>query len=119
VSALDTIELRGVRAYGRHGANPRERDYMQPLDLSLRLHVDLTAARHTDDLAATVDYADLHARVLRVVAEESYRLLERLGERILEETMRDERVASAEVTIAKPRLLAGATPAVTLRRTRG
>ena len=29
---MDVIELRGVRAYGKHGANPGERDRDQPFD---------------------------------------------------------------------------------------
>jgi dihydroneopterin aldolase len=115
----DVIELRDVRAYGRHGANPHERDHPQPVDLGLRLELDLSAARATDDLARTVDYAALHARIVRIVREESFALLERLGDRILADVMADERILAAEVTIAKPRLLGGATPVVTLRSVRG
>jgi dihydroneopterin aldolase len=114
VNARDAIELSGVRAYGRHGANPHERDHPQAFDLGLRLEVDLAAARRSDDLAETIDYAALHARILRIVRTESYALLERLGDHILGDIMRDERILAAELTIAKPRLLGGATPAVRL-----
>ena len=119
MSALDSIELRGIRAYGRHGADPGERDHAQAFDIDMLVELDLHAARATDELAETVDYAALHARIVGIVSGESYRLLERLGERILEDAMRDERVMRAEVTLAKPKLLAGATPLVTLRRSRG
>ena len=115
MSSFDSIELRDVRAYGRHGANVHERDHAQPFDLGLRLEVDLSAARGSDDLAQTIDYADLHARIVRIVRVESFALLERLGDVILADVMRDERILFAEVTIAKPRLLGGATPVVTLR----
>ncbi len=114
----DTIELRDVRAYGRHGANPHERDHPQPFDLGVRLEVDLSAARATDALAQTIDYAELHARIVRIVRSESFALLERLGDVILADVMRDERILKAEITIAKPRLLSGATPVVTLRAVR-
>ena len=114
----DRIELRDIRAYGRHGANPHERDHPQPFDLDLRLEVDLSAARATDELARTIDYAELHARIVRIVRSESFALLERLGDRILADVMRDERVVTADLSIAKPRLLAGATPVVTLRSVR-
>jgi len=116
---LDTIAVRGIRAYGKHGANPGERDFVQAFDVDLELEVDLTAARASDDLADTLDYAALHGLILRAVRERSYRLLERLGDEILSEILRDERIASACLTIAKPRLLGGATPAVTLRARRG
>ena len=115
----DAIELRDVRAYGRHGADPHERDHPQAFDLGLRLEVDLAAARATDDLSATVDYAALHARIVAIVRTESFALLERLGDVILTDVMRDQRILAAELTIAKPRLLAGATPVVRLRSIRG
>jgi dihydroneopterin aldolase len=115
---LDTIAVRGIRAYGKHGANPGERDFVQPFDLELELDVDLRAARASDELADTLDYAALHALIVRAVRERSYRLLERLGDVILAEILRDERIAAARLTIAKPMLLAGATPAVTVRARR-
>jgi dihydroneopterin aldolase len=114
----DAIAIRGIRAYGKHGANPGERDHVQPFDLDLDLDVDLTAARRSDALADTIDYAALHDRIVKLVETESFALLERLGEAILAAVMGDVRIASARVSIAKPRLLAGATPSVTLRTER-
>jgi len=114
----DRISLRNVRAYGKHGADPRERDHAQALDLDLELELDLSRARASDELSDTLDYAALHALVTRVVGQRSYLLLERLGDELLTEIMHDARVSAASVTIAKPELLAGATPSVTLHRRR-
>ncbi len=114
----DSIALRAIRAYGRHGANPGERDHVQPFEIEIEIEIDLGAARASDALGDTVDYAALHATVVRLVCERSYALLERLGDDILRELMRDERVRAARLTIGKPGLLAGATPSVTLRERR-
>jgi dihydroneopterin aldolase len=118
VSAQDAIELRGIRAWGRHGANPGEQDVAQPIDVDLVLELDLRAARASDALADTLDYAALHAQVVGVVARERCALLERLGELILDAVMADARVVRAHVALAKPALLDGATPVVRLRRER-
>jgi dihydroneopterin aldolase len=115
---LDRIEIRGIRAWGRHGANTGEQDVPQPLDIDLAFELDLSAARTSDALNDTVSYADVHARVVRIVARERCMLLERLGELILDGLMSDTRIARAHVSIAKPRLLGGATPVVTLHRER-
>lgn len=112
--ALESIALRGIRAWGRHGANAGEQDVPQPLDIELHLMVDVRAARTSDALSDTVDYAALHALVTRLVATERYRLLERLGESILSAVMLDQKIALASVTIAKPGLLDGATPSVSV-----
>ncbi len=37
MSARDTIEMRGIRAWGHHGANAGEQDVAQPLDVDLTL----------------------------------------------------------------------------------
>jgi dihydroneopterin aldolase len=116
--AFESIALRGIRAWGRHGANAGEQDVPQPLDIELNLMVDVRAARTSDALADTIDYAALHAQVVRLVATERYRLLERLGESILTAVMVDDKIALASVTIAKPGLLDGATPAVSLTKVR-
>ena len=112
------IAIRNIRASGRHGALPGERDEPQPFDLVVELDVDLSLARTRDDLADTVDYGSVHARVVALVAQRSFRLLERLGDEIVAELMGDPRVRSARVSIAKPRLLDGATPVVVLRSER-
>jgi dihydroneopterin aldolase len=114
----DGIALRGIRAYGRHGANPGERDFVQPFDLDLELDVDLSAPRASDALPDTIDYAALYARIVRLVETQSFALLERLGETILSAVMVDGRIAAARLSLAKPGLLAGATPCVTLRADR-
>jgi dihydroneopterin aldolase len=114
----DAIALRGIRAHGRHGANAGERDAAQPLDLDLELELDLSAARRSDDLRDTIDYDALHASVVDLVGRRSYRLLERLADEVAALVLADARVRAVSVTIAKPRLLAGATPSVTVRAAR-
>ncbi|HTV74340.1 MAG TPA: dihydroneopterin aldolase [Candidatus Acidoferrales bacterium] len=106
--------MRGIRAYGRHGADPGERDRAQAFDIDVELEADLTAARHSDALADTVDYAAVHERIVNIVEQTSFELLERLGEELLRMLLEDRRIAGARVTIGKPLLLHGATPSVTL-----
>lgn len=114
----DTIALRGIRAFGRHGANPGEKDVPQPFDVDVAIGVDLAAARRSDTLADTVDYAELHREIVRIIATTSYDLLERIAQDVLDLVFADRRVTYAEVSIGKPRLLAGATPVVTVRQSR-
>ncbi len=113
---MDRITLRGMRVFGRHGADPGERERPQPFDVELAIEYDAGPAARSDDLQAAVDYAALHARVTGIVATTSFALLERLAAEILEATFADARIARAEVSIAKPGILDGATATVTLAR---
>jgi dihydroneopterin aldolase len=110
----DHIALRGIRAFGRHGAEPGEREREQPFDIALELEADFGPARASDDLNATIDYAAVHRLVVHAVAGTSFALLERLADEILTRLLHDARINAARITIAKPGILAGATPSVTL-----
>jgi len=101
---------------GRHGANPGEREREQPFRIDVMLEADLTRAQRSDDLADTIDYGLLHDRLRAIVETTSFSPLERLADELLSVVLADARVASAEITVAKPALLDGATPSVTLRR---
>jgi dihydroneopterin aldolase len=113
---VDSIKLHGVRAWGRHGADPGERERRQLFEIDLTLWMDLQGAASSDDLTQTVDYAAVRDRLIRVVSQTSYALLERLAADLLEEVFLDARVLRADVTVSKPHLLAGATASVTLER---
>lgn len=112
------IALRNVRAFGRHGADPGEREREQPFDIDLVVELNAGAAELSDDLADTLDYSALHRRLVTVVAGTSFALLERLARALLDAVFEDQRVAFAQLTIAKPGILGGATPSVTLERRR-
>jgi len=113
---MDRITLRGIGAYGRHGADAGERERRQPFAIDLSVEIDLSAAARSDDLSQTLDYASLHERIVRAVGAESHALLERLADSLLEIVFEDPRVAGAEITIGKPGILGGATPSITLAR---
>ena len=115
---MGRIRLTGIRAYGRHGVFPHERENAAPFDLDVSIDADLTAAAASDELTDTIDYDALHRRLVAIVAETSFALLERLAAAAIDAVFEDPRVLSAEVTVAKPGILDGATPAVTLSRRR-
>ncbi|MEA2786928.1 MAG: 7,8-dihydroneopterin aldolase/epimerase/oxygenase [Candidatus Eremiobacteraeota bacterium] len=116
---LSEIAITGIRVFGRHGAYGGEKDRPQAFDVALKLHADLALASRSDQLADTIDYAEIHRRVVAIVEQRSFDLLERLGAEILDVAFEDERVRGAEVSIGKPERLSGATATITLRRSRG
>jgi dihydroneopterin aldolase len=99
----DRIELRGLRALGRHGALPEEQTRPQPFEVDLDVSADLRTAGASDQLADTLDYGELATRVAAVVAEEHHALLERLASRIADTVLTDTRVRSVAVTVRKLR----------------
>jgi|SRR5947209_1909995 len=115
---MDEITIGGIRVFGRHGADAGEKDAPQAFDVALKLALDLGPAAKSDRLDDTIDYAELHRRVVAIVEQRSFELLERLGAEILDVVFEHARVRAAEVSIGKPGLLGGATATVTVRRSR-
>ncbi len=98
---MDKILIPGLRTLGIHGVLPEERERKQPFEVDIELHIDLSLAGASDDLADTVDYGKICEAVSGVVASESFLLLERLAARIADVCKQDPRVLKAVVEVRK------------------
>ena len=117
----DRITLTGLRAYGRHGVFAFEREQGQDFVVDVALELDLRPAAGSDDVADTVHYGELAARLVAVVAGEPVNLIETLADRLAATCLDDPRVAAATVTVHKPQAPIPhefVDVAVTLRRSR-
>jgi dihydroneopterin aldolase len=72
------IRVAAIRAEGRHGASPGERDAPQTFSVDLEVLVETEG----DALDGTADYRTLVAAARQVVEEESHVLLESLAARV-------------------------------------
>ncbi|BFH65874.1 dihydroneopterin aldolase [Paenibacillus azoreducens] len=79
---MDKMKLHHMEYYGYHGVFEEERKLGQRFYIDLELELDLRAAGQKDDLSQTVNYAEVHENVKKVVETESFRLIEALAERI-------------------------------------
>jgi dihydroneopterin aldolase len=96
------IELNGLRVRGYHGVFEHERRDGQDFVVDVVLDVDTSVAAASDELADTVDYGALSARIAEIVGGEPVNLLETLAERIAAACLADKRVRQAEVRLHKP-----------------
>lgn len=121
IDPTDTISVRGLRAFGRHGVLPEERRDGQEFVVDVQLSVDTRTAAATDELAETVDYAAVSQRVCALIAGDPVDLIETLAARIADACLVDSRVQAVEVTVHKPSAPVGVPftdVAVTIRRSR-
>jgi dihydroneopterin aldolase len=121
-AGTDRIELRGLRAHGRHGVYPDEREQGQTFVVDLTLHLDLRPAAQTDDVGHTVHYGELGQRVVGLVAGEPVALIETLAQQVADVCLSYERVAAVTVTVHKPEAPVGVPfddVSVTISRGRG
>ena len=102
MSAADRIHLRGLRAFGRHGALPHERAIGQEFVVDAVLWLDTRQAAAADDLSLTVDYGALSSRLAEIISGDPVALIETLAERLAAECLMDQRVSQVEIVVHKP-----------------
>ena len=99
---VDRIELRGVRAFGRHGVFDDEKLRGQEFVVDVVLECDLDLPSRTDALGDTVDYGIVAQQVARAVETTRFDLIEALAGHIADLALHDPMVSAVEVRIAKP-----------------
>ncbi|MGB4835259.1 MAG: 2-amino-4-hydroxy-6-hydroxymethyldihydropteridine diphosphokinase [Nostocoides sp.] len=98
----DRITLTGLRARGRHGVFDFEKRDGQEFVVDVELRADLSVAGASDDLADTVNYAEVAQAVIARVTGPPYDLIEALAEAIAADCLALPGVARAAVTVHKP-----------------
>jgi dihydroneopterin aldolase len=117
----DRIVLTGLQATGHHGVLEQERRDGQAFIVDVTLEVDTRAAARSDDVAHTVNYAEVAERVVAHIQGEPVNLIETLAERIAADLLGLYLVDAVEVTVHKPHAPIEATFAdvsVSIRRER-
>ncbi len=118
---MDRIEITGLRAAGHHGVSEAERRDGQAFLLDIGLDLDLSRPAATDDLADTVDYGSLAARLADEVATTRFDLIEALASHLADVVLSATPARAVSVRVAKPDapMAVGVDHvAVTLRRER-
>ncbi|MDO5628272.1 MAG: 2-amino-4-hydroxy-6-hydroxymethyldihydropteridine diphosphokinase [Mobilicoccus sp.] len=103
----DRITILGVSADGTHGVLPEEHRTPQRFVVDITLEVDLAPAGRSDDLAHTVNYAEVAHDIVAAVTGEHVDLIEVLAERIAAAALARPLVEAVEVTVHKPQAPVG------------
>ena len=99
----DQISILGIKAIGYHGVLPHEAVEGQEFIVDLLITLDLQAASRSDDLADTVNYAELAQIVHENIVGERVQLIERLAGRIADEIkVAYQQITAVSVTVHKP-----------------
>lgn len=92
------VVVAGIRAAGRHGANPGER--LEPQEFMVDL--DVTVDVGEDSLDSTVDYRVLADAAREAVEHTSFELLESLAEAVARAVYQFAGVSRATAVVHKP-----------------
>lgn len=99
---MDTLHLKGLQFFGRHGTESWERETGRRFIADIALSADMTECARTDRLEAALDYRVIYARARHVVETERHELIERVAWRLMGEMFRTFPVDRVKVRVAKP-----------------
>jgi dihydroneopterin aldolase / 2-amino-4-hydroxy-6-hydroxymethyldihydropteridine diphosphokinase len=98
----DQIVLQGISAKGYHGVLDFEKRDGQTFVVDVTMAADLSAAGASDDLADTVNYAEVAGDVVALIEGEPLDLIEALASRIADRVLSRPLVEAVEVVVHKP-----------------
>jgi FolB domain-containing protein len=99
---LDRIRIFDLALRCVIGITPDERREKQDIIINLTLWADLRRPGRSDRFEDCVDYKALKRQVIALVESSSFRLIERLAERIAEVCLTDRRIRQVAVSVQKP-----------------
>jgi dihydroneopterin aldolase len=95
------IRLEGIRFRARHGASRAEQALPQDFVVHLEVELPVSALPQRDQRRSVFDYDRLANLVVEEGTRATVRLLETLGQRLLERVLADTEALAATVTIKK------------------
>jgi dihydroneopterin aldolase/D-erythro-7,8-dihydroneopterin triphosphate epimerase len=99
---LDKIHVRDLALRCIIGTQPHERDRRQDVTINITLHADLRKAGQSDRIEDTVNYKTIKRKVVDLVENSSFLLVEKLAQQIADVCLAEPGVERVEVTLDKP-----------------
>ncbi|GAX78895.1 hypothetical protein CEUSTIGMA_g6334.t1 [Chlamydomonas eustigma] len=100
--SLDRIHIRGSKFFGFHGALPEENTLGQVFEVDTTVGCSLEEAGKNDDLTKTINYAEIHKIVERVITGPPHQLVESVAETICSQVLQHHlRVQMVQVHVKK------------------
>lgn len=98
----DKITLTGIKGFGYHGVFESERRLGQDFLVDIEVVSDFKKAVSSDDVADTVNYAELADIAHRAITGEPFNLIEKLADKIAQDCLQVTGVTRVSVTVHKP-----------------
>ena len=100
-----TIDVKGIKAYGKHGVYKVEKEKEQLFIIDVKLLINQnkqpTNNIDRDNLNKTINYENVIETVINLVKQESFSLIETIAFSIIDK-LRDEKIKEISVTVHKP-----------------
>ena len=105
---VDKIFIRGLEVRCIIGTLPRERKKKQTLVIDLEFPTSVRLAAKRDDLRDAVDYKKIAERITAFASKSCFYLVETLAEHLAQTLLREFKLTSLTLRVAKPKAIRNA-----------
>ncbi|MBU4199515.1 MAG: dihydroneopterin aldolase [Verrucomicrobia bacterium] len=104
---MDSIHIRQLPLECIIGVESRERQLAQHVIISISVHGDFREAGVNDRLQDAVDYVALRDRIVALVENSRFHLIEALAQAVADICLAEKRIVAADVVVEKPGAFSG------------
>lgn len=116
-NTMDYVFIEGLRVAGKHGVIDSERKVEQEFEVSVKMEVDTARAAQSDKLKDALDYAPIKERIIEIIQNRSFYLIERLADTLCAEILKDARIRRVDLSIRKTAIWSNGVPGIAIVRT--
>ena len=98
---MDILQINGIRAYGYVGVFAEEKTLGQWFTADLVIEADFQSAAQQDDLAQTLDYAEIIQLTQSEIAKARVNLIETLASHLLDRLLQFNQIQSVNILLTK------------------
>lgn len=106
---MDIVYVRDLRMDARIGIYEWEKRIQQKIRVDLEMAWDNRRPAASDDIQDTLNYKTASKRVMELVENDHYELVERLAETIADTLMQELQIPWIQVTVGKPGAVRGSS----------
>ena len=104
---LDKIFISELKVKTKLGVPAWERMVAQTIILDIEIGYDLSKSCKSDNIADTIDYGAVVARIHETLKEHNFQLVEALAEHVCQMIFKEFKAESVKIKVAKPAILPG------------
>jgi dihydroneopterin aldolase len=98
---MDSIHIKGIRAYGYTGFLAEEQVLGQWFEVDVTLWLDLSKAGQSDRIEDTIDYRTVISTVKKIIQDQTFALVERLTSAIADNILQVAAAQKIQVCLTK------------------
>ncbi|HTH93167.1 MAG TPA: dihydroneopterin aldolase [Candidatus Paceibacterota bacterium] len=115
---MNTLYVRNLEFWGRHGITGDEKEMAQPFSVDVGVQYDFGPAIRTDKLEDAIDYKVIEKIVKREIEGKHRVLIERLADDIINCIFEETIAQSVDITLSKTRAKSPGLPSVSMSKIR-